>query len=374
MKRTGSLCLLQAAVLLLALSVGAPPLQAEGDPIYVGSLHSLSGYGAPAGVSEQRAVELAVEDINARGGVTGRRLKLLTEDFRSDYKEIISGFNKLFITRRIPVLFGPNWTEFSEALAPLADRRRVVMITASGYSPTLAASHDYVLSMLPDNEVITRPLAEHLSRKRYQRLVVVKSANSYFEGLHDGLTAGLRRAGIRPAAVETVASPAQDFRPLVERLKRKSCDAVVLLLAETGDNAAFLRQARELGLKSRLYSGNSVNYDAVVSKDRAIAEGVVFFDFVAQSHPEFLERYRQRFGETPYFSAPQAYDSVGMAAAALAECGEDSEKLITCLKGRRYSGVSGEIGFDREGNITGIDRNTALFRFSSGSVVGPIDE
>ncbi len=353
-------------VLVLAISSSRLLAAPKDEPILIGAVHSLSSWGAVAGQGELHAITLAVEDINRAGGVLGRPLKIISEDNSSLLKGVVTAFNKLANVDKVPVVLGPNWSEFAEVMAPLAQKKSVVMLVSSGYSKALTSGKEYVFTLLPGYEVVTKPLAEHIYKSNFAKIALVVTENAYFEGLSKALQDHLRKSGAPVFRVENAKSDTQDYRTTISKLKSDGVDAVVMLLSESGENAAFLKQAHELAFKAQIFGSNAVSYDSVLMKNRAIGNGIIYFDYVTVATDEFIARYKAKFGEKPYFSSPQAYDSVFLIKGAIERCGLRASEIKQCLQNVQYSGVSGPIQFDSQRQIIRVDEITALFRIVDG--------
>ena len=119
----------QLLSLIALLITGTQSLAAE-PPIKIGALFALSGWAAIGGRSELNATTMAIDEINAAGGVLGRPIELVVEDNRSDLRATVSAVIKLKNIDSVPVIFGPNWAEFADVAAPVFESSKVIMLTA----------------------------------------------------------------------------------------------------------------------------------------------------------------------------------------------------------------------------------------------------
>ncbi|MEK6963723.1 MAG: ABC transporter substrate-binding protein [Nanoarchaeota archaeon] len=100
------------------------------ETLNIGGLFALTNYGSSWGVPTHQAVQMAIEEANAQGGIEGKQIRLITEDTRTDPTTAIAGFQKLTDINQVQVIIGPTWDQSSSALAPLADKLQVLMIAA----------------------------------------------------------------------------------------------------------------------------------------------------------------------------------------------------------------------------------------------------
>lgn len=352
---------------LLAFVLYCPsPAWGGAAPIKVGALFSLSGWAQAGGQSELNAVRLAVEDINRKGGVQGRLLQLIVEDNRSSLREATTAFNKLVAEAGVQYVVGPNWAEFSEVVAPLAQQRGVVMLTPSGYTPTLTKNRPYVFSGWLKFEYQTELFAKYLLSRRHTRLALLHSANTYFEGIARTLAEQMRAGGAPFYELLAVSPEEKSFTTLVTKLSAERVDAVVVFLDESGGNATFLRTLKEQRFAGAVYGGPNIPFDHLLQQDLSPAEGVLFFDFPLQANGAFVERYLKLFPINPVPSVGRAYDLVFMLTSAIEKCGERAVEVQRCLHSISWNGVSGALRFDAEGHIERDKESAVLYRIVAG--------
>lgn len=319
--------------------------------IKIGALFSLSGWGASGGQTELDATVLAVEDINALGGVAGRQIELIVEDNRSSPPGSVAAFNKLAEINNVVAVLGPNWTEFSEVVAPQSTRLKIPTLAASGFTQTPAQGADlYFFSALPAFSVQVKPLADHLIAKQHKRIAILKSTSSYFENIADGLLEDLKQANIFPILTETFNPQESDFRSVLLKLRDQKVDGIVTFLLESGELASFFKQARALKLGIPLYA-HDISYDESIEKNRSIANGVIFFKYEMPIGEDLTKRFQAKFNKTPTVGVPKAYDNVFVLKQAIERCGGARVEIRRCLAETDYQGVSGRVRFDGKGRI-----------------------
>jgi branched-chain amino acid transport system substrate-binding protein len=216
------------------------------ETIKLGAVFSLSGHGIKGGTAELRAVQMALEDINEKGGIAGKSLEVIFEDNHSDLKTTATVFKKLIGVEKVPAIIGPNWVEFTQIVAPIAENNKVVMISASGMLPVNMGTRDFVFSLQPTHEAATHPLAKYLISKKYKSVALIKTVNAYYEGIGASLLKQL--AGVPGMKVEdyTYNSGEFDYRTIISKFKKEKIEAIVVFMLEGGEHVSFLKQLREL--------------------------------------------------------------------------------------------------------------------------------
>ena len=338
----------------------------EGQTIQVGAIYSLTGYGADDGQGELNANRLAIEEINSAGGILGHRIVLHAEDNQSQLKTNVVAFKKLQSANGIQFLLGPNFAEFSDLVAPLAESAGIPMITASGYSRTLTKDKDNVFTMMPAHSEAVRPLFQHIRSLKPKKVALLSSNNTYTESIAQSFQELMADNG-NPIWKQFSFDPMeQDYRATISRLKSSEVDCVVAFLLQGGGSADFLRQARELKLPtSKIFFGPSLPYDQAVLDNIELAEGVVLFDYPDPSNHSFQTRYRERFKREPSWGSGKAYDAVYALKAAIESCG-NLNNTAKCLRNTSFRGVTGEVRFQPDGNFAGNQKVTRLFQVRNG--------
>lgn len=337
----------------------------DAGPIKIGAIFSLTGYGAVAGQSELDAIQMAVSDINATGGIGGRHLEMVVEDNQSSLKGTISAFQKLHSLHHVPVILGPNWAEFSEVVAPLADQNEIVMLTASGYTETLTKDRRFVFTTLPKFEVHVKPITDALIKRHPKKIALITTSNTYFESISKALRNTLSQAGLELSYELSVAPGNTDYRSMLLKLKNDGVDAIVPFLQEGGELASFFKQRKELNIQAKIFTHDIV-FDEVLSKRPELAEGASFFRYMPDAPQEFLDRYRKEYKREPMVNVPKAYDNVFLIKDAILKCGLAGEQIRQCLLQADYSGRSGRIRFTSSGNVLGMENLTKLYQVKNG--------
>lgn len=339
------------------------------EEIKIGALFSLSGWGAWGGTSELNGIQMALEEVNAKRIAPATKFKLVVEDNRSDLRASVDAFKKLTSVDKVPVVIGPNWSEFVDVVAPLASNMHVPVISPSGYKQKHLKADPWVFVLWPPPSVATRGLAEYIAKQGHKEISVLISENSYYQGILDAMRPQLESKGIKILDVFNFPPQQTDYRTIIAKLSSSSTDAVLTLLLESGEFAAFLRQRRELKLDLPLYAANTIPFDQIVQKNLNLAEGIVYFDYLTPGTESFKQKYRDRFKSEPGFASAKAYDAMHLLAQLIDKCGATPKQIRNCLKTAKFSGISGEISFSDKGLITDSSANTYLLSVKNSQIV-----
>lgn len=339
------------------------------ENIKIGALFPQTGFAASAGRAELDGVRMAVDDVNSKGGIGGKQIELVIEDNASSMNSTITALKKLISIEKVNYFIGPSWAEFSEVAAPVAEGNKVVMITPSGYTEKLFEGRSFVFSLWADTDFQVRPFAEYISRQGLKRIVVVHTINAYFDGIAGSLVKQLKSLGITPAEVVAVNPEERDFKSLITRFKQNGSDGIVFLLLESGENAIFVRQVREMNYLGKLYAGMGLEFDILLSNEPILASGIPYMHYNIVAEDSFQTRFKAFSREEPYASIGRAYDAVMLLKWSIEKCGAESEKVRECLHKIDYQGVSGRIKFDARGAVIPDREVSSVYEVRDGKYI-----
>jgi branched-chain amino acid transport system substrate-binding protein len=325
----------------------------ERDAVFpVAAIFSLTGFGAAAGQGELEAIQLAATEINAAGGIGGKRVIVSAEDNRSVAKETVTAFHKSMMKKPL-VLLGPNWAEFAEVAAPLAERYHLPMLTPSASKKGLLDGKRYVFSVYPSHRLLITPFIEEVLSKQHKKIALFFTENAFYEELSQALKSGLDARGVRVWKEFSFKPEDQDYRAAVLSARSAGADLfIAFLLNNDGEIPNFLKQSSLAGLKrEQLFFGPGLGLDEGVLTNKSMAEGVTFFASVSTPSADFIKKFTAATGRAPAQNEDKAYDLLFVVKSAVEQCGAAPEKLSACLHSRSFTGISGTIEFDEHGQI-----------------------
>jgi len=322
-----------------------PPAQAQtAQPLKLGAIFSLTGFGAKGGIGELRAVQMAVDEINNDNN-TPQKIILVVEDNQSDLKASVSAFKKLVELDRIDALVGPNWSEFTEVVAPLAERAKIPMITPSGVLKTSTKNiRQYVFSLMQPALETNRPLAEAvLATPGITDVLALVHDNVYLENCFVA-SKEIWNGKLKISEVRISSSESPDYRSILLRGARKPGTAIFASVL-TGQYAALLKARQQLGITAPVFAVDIIYdgaFQAGSSFDKELLNGVIATDFKTLGSEDFHNRFFAKFKETPLNYAAKAYDAVQILMQASITCGK---RNYECIRDFDRMGESGHLKF-----------------------------
>ena len=360
-KRTVALGLLAGLVSVVA-ACGEDA--GEGNPYRIGVMESLTGTGETYGTVAYRAKIMAMDEINAAGGINGRRLELVVEDSKCSAQDAISAYNKLTDVDGVKIILGTSCSGAMLGVAPLAEADGVVLFSGLASNPDIGDAGDYIFrTQISDIEVGIRT-GNVLWADGIRTLVTITEGTDYAEGVRRTSVAQFEQNGGRVIAEERFASDTTDFRSQLTKLFNGSPDALHVAPQSEFTAGTIVKQARELGYQGPIYGETiTVGRTALDIADDA-ATGLKAITATADPDnakaQEVLASFRERYD---YLTLPwhlgSAYDTVYIAAECLKQTNDDQDAdgFRDCLYDITWSGALGDnYSFDADGEVVGLSR------------------
>lgn len=348
-----------AALLAMACRPGreAQTTDAAGD-IPVGVYGALTGDQASFGTSTVNGVRIAADEINAAGGVLGRKVRLVVEDDQGRAEEAASVVTKLITGNNVAALIGENSSNQSLAAAPIAQANGVPMISPSSTNPAVTEKGEYIFRVCFTDPYQGKALAA-FARKNLKldtAAILQDQKNDYSVGLAEVFRREFEAAGGKIVAQQSYSGGDTEFRPQLTAIRRANPQALFIpgFYTEVGQIAI---QARDLGLNVPLLGGDGWDSPTVIQIGGKAIEGAYFSDhyFVGDTRPvvqQFVSKYEQRHGKKPEATAALGYDALHIWANAARRANTIDRKAVRdqIAATKDYQGVSGTISM-------GADRN-----------------
>jgi branched-chain amino acid transport system substrate-binding protein len=221
------------------------------NEIKIGGIFALTGVGADQGEQELNAGLMAVSDINARAGINGRKIKLITGDVSIDKLGMaVSVVKKEIDIEKVVSIVGTTWDEPASVIVPIADKDKIPMI---GQNQTRMIkennSYPYFFSTWYDNEIGIRKMLEYAQKQNWKRIAIIRPAPiGFYEYVAQKVKLLSEEYGVSIVGNENLNNPAAtDFRTPLTKIKALNPDAIVVVLGGLTE-CPFLKQEKELGM------------------------------------------------------------------------------------------------------------------------------
>jgi len=314
-----------SACFALALLAVASTAAAQGAPIKIGAILPLTGSGASYGVWMKGGTEMAVDDINAAGGIAGHKLEVIYEDHAADASKAVNAMRRLVEAEKVPFSL-TSYSAPTLAVQPIAVQSKVVLMNGGGQSDNLA-NKDYLYNNIPvvSNEVGV--IAEWLAKgKKLQSAVLIVANDEAGRNSAKTFREKYGAAGGKVLAEEQVALDATDFRAQLAKLKARGGD--LLYISSYGRNVAIIAdQARELGITIPI-AGTSWVLVPEVMKSKG-AEGMLTTRLPFDPNSAFAKKFKDKYNTDAGFFAVQYYSATRIFAKAAEEAMKKNGGTLT---------------------------------------------
>lgn len=330
-------------------------MQSPTPTVHLGAILPLTGDRAAYGVSVRNGIELALDSLKGKGVV----YEVSFEDSRGEARDAVSALEKLLASSQdsLPAIIGPVSSPEVLAVAPVAERRHVVILSPGASAPSISDAGDYIFRNAPSDiyepDEMAKYAVGHMGLKTF---AVLHVNNDYGIGVRDVFSATLSKLGAKLLLSEAYEVGVKDYRTALLKIKAAKPDAVYL--AGYKEVGALLKQAKEMGLTSQFLSNSLFEDPDILTTAGDAADNVVFttfpFDVTSQepAMKKFVAGYKAKHGKDPDGFAAVGYDAMLLLDRAIKQTGALPGQVKQGLYGlREYHGPLGDISFDRNGDV-----------------------
>jgi branched-chain amino acid transport system substrate-binding protein len=356
--RTATIRFIRAFSLAVALApipwMAAPAVAA--DPIVIGLVDEVTGPQAEAGVLQAQGAKLAVDEINAAGGILGRQVELRIEDNQSNNATTVLAYNKL-VEAGVVAVVGPLRSTQVQAASPTIAKSKIPALIG-GSDPSLTrVNNPWIFRVRPNDLYSSKVMAAYgVNELKKRKWAVVHSTDTFGSGGKTALVEALKALGIEPVLIQGYTSNSQDFTPIVLQIKKSGADIIGSYMTNSPDVGIFARQLRQLGAQVEWIGSTSVVTETAMKLAGDALWGVhSVSDFATEANDEargFAKRYRARHGLEPDLYSACTYASVFLIKHAIetAKSTEANAIRTALLSTRGLKGVEGTYNFDPNGD------------------------
>lgn len=326
-----------------------------GGTFKIGGIGPLTGDAASYGISVKQGAQVAVDEINAAGGVNGMKLELLFEDDECNEEKSVSAYNKL-MDSKVNVILGSVTSGCSIAVSEESVNDGILQITPSG-SAMDCTKHPNSFRICFTDPLQGKLMAQYISEQGLKSPAIIYDvASDYSKGIHDAFVEQANALGMTIAADESFTGGDVDFKTQLTKIKSSGADCLFLPIYYT-EVGYISEQAVTVGVELPYFGCDG--WDGVINQlngNTANIEGATFLTpFVANSsNPKvtaFVDAYNKTYNSTPDQFAADAYDGVYVIKALLETTGGDvsNEALIDAMTKINVDGATGSMSFTADG-------------------------
>jgi branched-chain amino acid transport system substrate-binding protein len=335
---------------------------AQSDPIKIGVIQPLTGPLAFDGNNDVKGAKLAADEINAKGGVLGKKIELVVEDGQCKPAESVSAAEKLIVRDKVPVIMGAFCSGATLAVMPVAERNKIPLVTGVSSSPKLTEqTHPYFFRNAESELMTAQAFASILYEKMGLKNIYYLAVNDdWGRGTVGAFKETFDKLGAKTMSIEYVDRTANDFYTPLTKIRAANPD-VMVVVAETQAGSIIAKQSKELGLKSKIFGvgawATPTFMNLAGEAANGLLAGVVYAPTMeGERNKEFVARFTKAFGEAPGKYSAAGYNTINVIAQAIQRAGAaEPEKIRAALEKTDYMGPNGRVKFDSRHQAYGLE-------------------
>jgi branched-chain amino acid transport system substrate-binding protein len=351
--RIGSMGLMALLALALVALLTAPVLAAD---IVIGGLFSITGPQSYLGEPERNTLEMAVDEINAKGGINGNKIKVVIYDDEGDANKARLNATKLMDKDKVIAIIGPSLTPTSMAIIPITQPAKLPLIScAAGVSITSPAKErPWVFKTAQTDQMAVGRIYQYLNKHKIKKVAIITVSSSFGVSGKDQLLAQAPKAGIEVVAQEVFGEKDTDMTPQLTKIRATPAQAVICW--GTGPAPAIVaKNIKQLGMTIPLIQSHGAASKKFIEYAGDAANGIilpagkiaVYMD-LPDSDPQkaviqnYVKNYEARFKTPVSGFGGYAYDAAHLLFLAMSKGGADTPKIRQELESiKNFPGVSG---------------------------------
>lgn len=299
---------------------------------------------------------MAIEEINANGGVNGVEIKLYAEDSEGDSQKALAAMEKLSSSDKVCAVIGPVLTGEAFSVAERAEAEGIVIITPSASHKDITNIGEYIFRTTPSDglqgEVAGKYWYEVLG---YRKLAVLYAKNDYSQGLYESMSEAFTAEGGKIVATATFMVGDKDFKTQLTNLKNTDAEAIYIP-DYTAEMAQILEQASQLGIDKPFLSGDGFLSEEIYTLAGQYTDGVIYTASAkiteSDKNKVFKENYTAKWGVGPDSFASNAYDATYILASVIEKVGTNRAAIKKGMQQvKDFEGVNGIINFAENGDL-----------------------
>lgn len=326
--------------------------------IKIGTFGPYTGDAATDGTQARDGAILAVEQINKKGGVLGKQIKLVTMDDQAKAPEAMNVVQKLIQQEKVTALVSGSYSTPTKTVASVVQQSKVPMVVAYAVNPAITQGGNYVFRAIYAGPAQGAAMAEYVVKeKNLKKVAVLNVNNDYGNTNAEGFTNQTKKLGGEVVISRNFVDGTKDFKALLTAVKEKNPQAIYIG-SYYNEASQICSQAKQLGITVPIFGDDGFDSPKFLELGGKSVEGVEFTTPFFREEPrqivqDFIKTYKEKFNKEPDMLSAQAYDSVLVLADAIKRANstdkEAIKKALSETKG--FEGVTGKFSFDSKNEV-----------------------
>ncbi|MDF2499681.1 MAG: hypothetical protein K0Q77_395 [Anaerosporomusa subterranea] len=324
----------------------------KNKPIRIGVVSSLTGERALHGQYTRNGIQLAVEEINAQGGINGRKLEAVFEDDNGNDAGAVNAFNKLSGSN-VAVAIGPIFSTMNLAMSPGIKKAEIPTLVIGSSNDIGNQKNPWMFQARTNDAISATAIAKYAANQlKLKKIAIMHDTDNFASGAAAVAKKALEDLNLPPVLMVAYNSGDKDFTPQLAKIKASGADGILAWSQQT-EAGLIMKQKKALDLNMPLIGSNSYVTKIAIDLAKENAEDVYSVADYVTSTPipkgqEFAKKYKEKYKIDSEFNAAMTYDALYLAAEALKKAGstekEAVRKAMSSIKD--FVGVSTTFTFD----------------------------
>lgn len=303
----------------------------EAEPYKIGALFAVTGFNAPLGTPEKETALMIEEQINAKGGVNGRKVKVIVYDTESDETKAVTYAKRLIEQDKVLAIIGPSSTGESLALVDTIEKAQIPLISCAASAQIVQPVKPWVFKTPQSDSLAVAEIFDYLKAKGINKIALLSSSGGFGTTGKAALEAAAPKAGMQIVAAETFGDKDTDMTVQLTKIRGTDAQAVVVWGTNPGP-ALIAKNARQLGLTIPIVNSHGIANAKFIELAGEAANGVVFPAgklIVAKELPDsdpqkqvllaYAKDFEAKYKKNADTFGGHAYDALHMVLSALAK-------------------------------------------------------
>lgn len=336
--------------------LGAGAAQAASGTIDIGMIADLTGPAALSGKHKVQGARLAVAEINAKGGINGKMIKLFVEDDRGQNQAGVSAYEKLSANENIVAIIDSIRSTIVQATLPYVARYKIPTMIG-GTDPKLThVGNPWVFRFRPNDTYASATMAKYaVDEMGSKKVAILYDTDAFGSAGNSLLEAALKKDGAAVTTDQGYTTATKDYTSYLETIKNSGADTLATYMTNAEDEAQMLKQARQLGLNMKIIGSTSIATAVCIQLAGPAVNGTYgVSDFVADGNDAakaFSKAYTAKYKSDPDVFGGWVYDAINVLGQVIAKDGTQPAAIQSGIRAvQGYKGVEGTYTFDKDGD------------------------
>jgi branched-chain amino acid transport system substrate-binding protein len=353
--------LLSLTLILVTTACGSQPKE---ETYKVGALFAVTGFNSPLGTPEKETAQMLADQINAKGGVNGKKLELIVYDTESDETKAVTLGKRLIEQDKVLAIIGPSSTGESLALVDTVQKAQIPLVSVAASARITDPKNNWVFKTPQSDSLVVAELFDYLKGKGLTKVALLSASGGFGTTGKAALEGAAPQAGIQIVTMETFGDQDTDMSVQLTKIKGSGAQALVVWGTNPGP-ALIAKTAKQLNLGMPIFNSHGIANKKFIELAGDAADGIIFPAgklLVASELPDsdpqksllvdYAREFQAKFGKPADTFGGHAADALNLVVKALEKAGADKAKIRDELENTR-----GFVGIGGEFNMSPQDRN-----------------